>query len=87
MKKTIYITAFVLLGFIAQFLAHAVVEILYIKLLLADFQTFGLGFSFDTWFLIHKIYGVLLLIAGLLLGFQQGFYWWKRIYGTQNTAA
>jgi len=57
------------------------VEMIYINLLITKFEIFGLGLSFDTWFLIHTIYGIVLLIAGLTVGAWQGFYWWPRIYG------
>ena len=81
MKKIVYILAFVFLGFLAQFVVHGVVEMIYINLLITKFEIFGLGLSFDTWFLIHTIYGIALLIAGLVAGVWQGFYWWPRIYG------
>jgi len=80
-KRALYIGLFVLLGLLVQFLLHAVVEIFYIKLLLSDFETYGLGLSFNTWFAIHHILTVALLIMGVAVGYQQGRYWWKRLYG------
>lgn len=84
MKKTIYIIAFAFLGLLAQFVVHAVGEMIYIKLLISNFEVFGLGFSFDTWFLIHSIYGAVLFVVGLVVGAWQGFYWWPRIYGDES---
>lgn len=80
MKKKIYIVAFILLGLLLQFLAHAAVEIWYIGLLVSDFPKYGLGFSWDFWLWVHHIGTVVLLAAGSFFGFWQGKYWWRRIY-------
>jgi len=79
-KKGIYILLFTLLGLLAQFFIHIVVEILYINLLINNFAIFGLGFSWDAWFVIHIIWATVLLVLGAVFGFWQGVYWWKRIY-------
>lgn len=84
MKKIVYISSFTLLGVLLQFLVHAVVEIFYINLLLTNFEVFGLGLSFATWFTIHNIFAVILLFLGILLGLKQGLYWWRRIYEDKN---
>jgi hypothetical protein len=52
----------------------------YINLLVSDFSKYGLGFSWDQWFRIHYIGTVILFIAGVLFGFWQGKFWWRRIY-------
>ncbi len=78
--KILYITSFTFLGILVQFLMHAIIEIVYIDLLLKNYHLFGLGLKFKTWFTIHDIFGILLLILGIMLGVQQGFYWWKKIY-------
>ncbi len=80
MKKIIYIICFTILGVIAQFLVHAVIEILFINLLLSNFQKYSLRFPWDQWLVVHYVGTIVLLIAGILLGFWQGIYWWKRIY-------
>lgn len=80
MKKIIYIICFTVLGVMVQFLVHSVIEILYINLLLNDFQKYGLGLSWNQWFTVHHIGTVVLLIIGILLGFWQGTYWWKVLY-------
>ncbi len=79
-KKIIYIAAFVLLGFLVQQLVHALIEIKYIWLLIRDYDTWGLGFSWDTWFLIHHSGAFILLVLGLGVGFWQGVYWWGVLY-------
>lgn len=80
MKKVIYVFLFTLLGVLLQFFIHAVVEIGYINLLLTNYEVFGLGLSFATWFTIHNIFAIILLFLGILFGFKQGLYWWKKIY-------
>jgi len=80
MKKKIYITLFVILGIFLQLLIHGLVEIWYIGLLINNFQKYSLGLSWPQWFLIHHIATVILFIAGVLFGFWQGKFWWKRIY-------
>ena len=80
MKRIIYIICFIIFGVVLQFLVHIVIEVLYINLLLKDFQKYSLGFSWDQWFIIHYIGTVIFLIAGILFGFWQGIYWWKRLY-------
>ena len=85
MKRIVYIICFTLLGVIVQLLIHAVIEILYINLLLKDFQRYNLGLSWDQWFTVHYIGTIVLLIAGILLGFWQGIYWWKILYENKRT--
>ena len=80
MKKIVYIILFVFLGVLAQFLLHALIEIPYINLLLHDFEKFGFGLSWGSWELIHHVGTVVLLLAGVLLGFWQGKYWWHKLY-------
>lgn len=81
MKRVFYISLFVLLGILVQFLVHAVVEIFYTNLLLTNYDVFGLGLPFSAWFTIHTIFSAILFIAGVAIGYWQGVYWWKRMYG------
>ena len=81
MKRKLYIALFIVLGIILQFIIHAVVENWYIGFLVKDFAKYGLGLSWDTWFLIHHVATVILVIAGIIFGYFQGKYWWRRIYG------
>lgn len=80
MKKTIYILAFVILGIFLQFLIHAGIEIWYINRLLENFAKYGLGFSWNFWFIIHYFFTILLFIIGVIFGFWQGQLWWEAIY-------
>ena len=79
-KKIFYVFSFTILGILTQFFLHAIIEILYIKLLLTNYGVFGLGFEFATWFTIHAVFAVILFVVGIAVGFWQGMYWWKRIY-------
>ncbi|PIS05095.1 MAG: hypothetical protein COT81_02925 [Candidatus Buchananbacteria bacterium CG10_big_fil_rev_8_21_14_0_10_42_9] len=80
MKKTIYIIAFSFLGILISFLVHYGIEYPVIFLLITNFETFSLGLSWDTWFLVHHVGTVILLILGASAGFFQGRYWWRVIY-------
>ena len=84
MKRNIYIGLFTFLGILVQFLIHAVVEILYIGLLLKDFSRYGLGLSWEKWLMIHQVGAIILFFGGAYLGFRQGKYWWNRIYGMRG---
>lgn len=81
--KYLYITAFTILGILLQFLVHAGIEIWYIGLLVTDFATYSLGFTWVQWVMIHDVATVVLCIAGAVFGYWQGGYWWKRIYGNR----
>ncbi|MEK9181109.1 MAG: hypothetical protein AAB871_02660 [Patescibacteria group bacterium] len=80
MKKTIYIFCFTILGILVGFLFPALFEIIYINLLLTNFSRWGLGLTLSQWFSIHYYYSFLTFALGVVLGFWQGFYWWKVIY-------
>ena len=84
MKRRIYITLFALLGAIVGFLLHAIIEIWYIGRLLADFERASFGLSWRDWVLIHNVLTPLLAIAGVIAGFVQGRYWWRKIYVEQT---
>ena len=80
MKKTIYIILFTFLGILVQFVIHALIEVWYINLLIRDFPKYSLGFTWYQWFTIHHVGSIILFVAGALIGFWQGRFWWRRIY-------
>ncbi len=49
-------------------------------LLLDNFDHWGFGLSWNTWFLIHHVLSLALVIAGVIIGYRQGIYWYKRMY-------
>lgn len=80
MKKTIYIFSFTVLGVLVSFLLHGILELIIIELLLTDFTRYNLGLSWPQWFLIHRWGSLLLLTAGVGVGFWQGVRWWSVLY-------
>jgi len=64
MKKIIYVFLFTFLGILVQFLIHALVEVWYIGLLLEDFPSYGLGFSWENWLMIHNVGAIILFLGG-----------------------
>ena len=68
------------MGILLQLLIHGLFENWYIGLLVRDFQAYSFGFSWESWFRIHYLGGVILFIAGALFGFSQGKFWWRKIY-------
>ncbi len=80
MKKTVYIFSCIILFVLLSILAHAAIEIPAINLLTADFAFYGLGLSWQTWFTIHSIGTILLLLAGVAAGYFVGQRWWRYIY-------
>lgn len=80
MEKAIYLSAFTILGILLQWLAHAVIEIWYIGLLVANSDKYDLGLSWSAWLLIHHIGTAVLFVGGTLFGFRQGQYWWRKVY-------
>lgn len=79
-KKTIYIISFSFLGILLQFLIHGLIENWYIGLLISDFPKYGLGLSWEKWYIIHHIGSIILFAAGAFFGFSQGKFWWRKIY-------
>ncbi|MBI2610113.1 hypothetical protein HYW53_02965 [Candidatus Giovannonibacteria bacterium] len=81
MKRTIYLIASTLLGLLLSFIAHAVIEIFYIKYALSngiqlENQTaFGFGYC-----VLPLWLQALLLAAGLIGGYLLGRCWWRIVY-------
>ena len=80
MKKYLYIATFTFLGILLQQLVHAVIEIIAIRLLLSNFPRYSLGLSWETWFQIHTVGTIILLICGIVLGLKAGIYFWPKLY-------
>lgn len=79
-KKYIYIFSFMVLSILLSFILHATIEIPLLKLFQKDFIRYGLGLSWDIWYVIHTVGTIILLIAGTILGVAGGKYWWRVIY-------
>lgn len=83
-KRYVYIALFLVLGVLVQFMLHALIEIWYIGLLVSNFGRYGLGFTWHEWVMAHHIGSDILLVAGIIVGIQQGRYWWQRIYTVKD---
>ena len=79
-KRIVYIASFTILGILLSFLVHAAIEIPVINLLLADFDTYGMGLTWRQWETVHNVGTVVLLALGIIAGYMQGVYWWNIIY-------
>ena len=79
-KRVIYIGAFIVLGILLQQLVHAVIELVVIQLLVADFVRYGLGLSWANWLLVHRVGSLGLWLVGIWFGWQQGRHWWQVLY-------
>lgn len=81
MKRKVYIFTFTILGLIVGFLIHAFIELVYLQLLMDDFQKYSLGLSWAVWENIH-LNGTFLLLSfgGYFLGYRPGKHFWKALY-------
>lgn len=80
MKKFIYLSLSAILGFLLSFLLHTLIEVSVVALLLKDFQKFSFGLDWNQLLLIHKIFTIILSLAGLIFGIWLGKKWWQYIY-------
>ncbi|MBW6440844.1 hypothetical protein K0B03_02310 [Patescibacteria group bacterium] len=80
MKKEIYIFLFIILGILLSFLLHALIEISYINLLWTNYERYGMNLKFSQLYTIHTIGTIIILGVGIIFGFIQGKFWWKKIY-------
>lgn len=79
-KKIIYITCWGIVGFLLSFIIHAIIEIPVLFLLMKNFDKFGLGLSWNDWYLIHHILSVIIAVLGIILGVKAGFIAFRKIY-------
>ena len=80
MKKTIYISAFTTLGILLGVLVHALIEMFYIKLLLANFTTFSFGLDVNSLQQFGAFFAVIIIAVCGFWGYSAGKYWWRQIY-------
>lgn len=78
--RVFYIIAFTVLGILVQFLFHAALEIQVIKFFTEVASSEAFGLSWNILFLIHHIGSIVLLGAGMYVGFREGQYWWRELY-------
>jgi hypothetical protein len=80
MKKKVYVFSFMILGLLLGFLAHGIIEMIYIRLLVNDYNRFGFQFEWSTWIAIHSYFTAILAVLGLVLGYGWGHKFWKILY-------
>lgn len=66
------LSIFIIFGIVLQQLVHHLVEMLYIDLLISDFQKYSLGLRWEDWFIIHHVASFVLLAAGAWFGYMIG---------------
>ncbi len=80
LKGVLYVACATLLGVLVTTIIHGVVELGVIALLVSDFDTYGLGFSWETWYLLHHILSLLLMVIGIIGGYVAGVLSYRYIY-------
>lgn len=80
MKRKIYIILSVILFVLLGALTISVIEFLLIKLVISDFDRYGLGLSWDDIVLIRNSFAILVLLGFSFLGYFVGQKWWKYVY-------
>jgi len=80
MKRLVYYAFSIVLGVLLSFVIHALVEQMYIALLLANFARWSFGLSWDTLLALHHFFSLALLVTGVFGGYFLGVYWWKLVY-------
>lgn len=76
LKKTIYIIASIFLGFLLSVIFHSVLEMIYISQSLKNNRSILFYGSCS----LHPVIQILIIIAGVSLGYLFGKYWWRKIY-------
>jgi len=79
-KHTLYIAACMLLSILSSTVLHGAIEMYVIDLLATDFERYGLGLPWSTWYSIHAYASVMLLVLGLAGGYVVGERWYRYIY-------
>ena len=79
-KKSFYVFCFTVLGVLLGYLAHAFLEIFYIKLLVKDFVAYSFGLGWSDLMLMHDLVFVALIGACGMWGYSAGKHWWHQIY-------
>ncbi len=76
LKKVIYLIASIILGLLLSFIAHALIEIGYLRWVLNQGQLapFYGGCALAPWF------QAALWASGIIGGFILGRFWWRKIY-------
>ena len=80
MKRNFYLLCTIILGTLLSFIVHGLVEFSVILLLVSDFETYGLGLTWGTWWHIHTVFTAVLFLCGVVGGYKLGVTWWRIVY-------
>ena len=80
LKKMTYVLFVTVGGVLVSLLVHGVVELTVTNLLLADFEAYNLGLSWQEWFVLHDFLSLVLVALGVFYGVRIGLRWWKLVY-------
>ncbi|MFH1583070.1 MAG: hypothetical protein ABIB72_01990 [Candidatus Falkowbacteria bacterium] len=75
-KRIVYLFAATILGLLLSFLAHAIIEINYLRYIL----NWGLPVIFYGSCTLPPVLQIALLILGAVGGFFLGRFWWRKVY-------
>lgn len=76
LKKAVYLFATTILGVLLSFLAHAFIEINYLRTMASQ----GSAVTFYGSCALPPAFQIGLLVLGVVGGFFLGRYWWRKIY-------
>jgi hypothetical protein len=80
LKRKIYVALFVSLGLMAAYFMYVLSTVATIFLLLLDYAQYSFGLSWKLWSLLGKMWFMITMLAGYLVGMSLGRYFWGVIY-------
>jgi hypothetical protein len=80
LKRRIYIVLFAALGVMAAYFMYVLSTVATIFLLLLDYAQYSFGLSWKVWSILGKMWFLIALVAGYLVGVSLGRYFWRVIY-------
>jgi len=79
-KRRLYLALFACLGLMVAYFLYVLSTVATIFLLLLDFKQYSLGLPWSVWQILGKLWLVISLVLGALVGVMLGKYWWRFIY-------
>ena len=85
-KRYLYIGLCIFLGVLLTTIIHGIGEQAYIALLLADWDRYSFGLTFEQLMYVHHVLSFGLLLLGIVGGYFLGVRWWRIVYGDTTKA-
>ena len=79
-KRKLYIFLFTVLGLVFGFFVAELVQLVYLRLLLADFARYSFGLSWSDLGQFYYFFSVLVVAFTGFWGYAAGKFWWRQIY-------